>query len=103
MWYWLRLVIGKLLPPSGNLRKWGFAAALVVLITGASQSRQHGKSELLDVGIKSLLDVVWITAAHVCVNAAQLDIVLLRDFKENMLTEVNAASENMLEVTTASE
>ncbi|GJV50690.1 hypothetical protein Tco_1446431 [Tanacetum coccineum] len=55
------------------------------------------------VGIKSLLDVVWITAAHVCVNAAQLELVLLRDFKENMLTEVNAASENMLEVTTASE
>ncbi|GKB45073.1 retrovirus-related pol polyprotein from transposon TNT 1-94 [Tanacetum coccineum] len=56
--------------------------------------------------IKSLLDVVWITAAHVCVNAAQLELVLLRDFKENMLNcsaEVNAASENMLEVTTASE
>ncbi|GJX59140.1 hypothetical protein Tco_0290530 [Tanacetum coccineum] len=58
------------------------------------------------VRIKSLLDVVWITAAHVCVNAAQLELVLLRDFKENMLNcsaEVNAASENMLEVTTASE
>ncbi|GJX44915.1 hypothetical protein Tco_0261591, partial [Tanacetum coccineum] len=36
--------------------------------------------------IKSLLDVVWITAAHVCVNAAQLELVLLRDFKENMLS-----------------
>ncbi|GKA99354.1 hypothetical protein Tco_0827291, partial [Tanacetum coccineum] len=59
-----------------------------------------------DVGIKSLLDAVRITAAHVCVNAAQLELVLLRDFKENMLNcsaEVNAASENMLEVTTASE
>ncbi|GKC65980.1 hypothetical protein Tco_1098578, partial [Tanacetum coccineum] len=33
------------------------------------------------VGIKSLLDVVWITAAHVCVNVAQLELVLLRDFK----------------------
>ncbi|GJX07846.1 hypothetical protein Tco_0195778 [Tanacetum coccineum] len=55
------------------------------------------------VRIKSLLDVVWITAAHVCVNAAQLELVLLRDFKENMLTEVNVASENMLEVTTTSE
>ncbi|GJV46594.1 hypothetical protein Tco_1431130 [Tanacetum coccineum] len=58
----------------------------------------------------SLLDVVWITAAHVCVNAAQLELVLLRDFKENILiqskdcsAEVNAASENMLEVTIASE
>ncbi|GJY91029.1 hypothetical protein Tco_0506225 [Tanacetum coccineum] len=38
------------------------------------------------VGIKSLLDAVWITAAYVCVNAAQLELVLLRDFKENMLS-----------------
>ncbi|GJZ03825.1 hypothetical protein Tco_0537100 [Tanacetum coccineum] len=53
--------------------------------------------------IKILLDVVRITAAHIYVNAAQLELVLLRDFKENMLTKVNAASENMLEVTTASE
>ncbi|GKD18622.1 hypothetical protein Tco_1207780, partial [Tanacetum coccineum] len=29
------------------------------------------------VGIKSLLDAVWITAAHVFVNAAQLELVLL--------------------------
>ncbi|GKE53448.1 hypothetical protein Tco_1488604, partial [Tanacetum coccineum] len=56
------------------------------------------------VRIKSLLDAIWIIAAHVCVNAAQLELVLLRDFKENILsTEVNAASENMLEVTTSSE
>ncbi|GJU49401.1 hypothetical protein Tco_1218956, partial [Tanacetum coccineum] len=47
MWYWLRLLIGKLLPSSGNLPKWGFAAALAILITRASQSRQHGKSELV--------------------------------------------------------
>ncbi|GJZ49827.1 hypothetical protein Tco_0604017 [Tanacetum coccineum] len=57
--------------------------------------------------LKNLLDdAVRITAAHVCVNTAQLELVLLRDFKENMLNcsaEVNAASENMLEVTTASE
>ncbi|GJR63794.1 hypothetical protein Tco_1505956 [Tanacetum coccineum] len=52
---------------------------------------------------ESLLDAVWITAAHDCVNAAQLELVLLMNFKENMLIEVNAASENMLEVTTASE
>ncbi|GJR72542.1 hypothetical protein Tco_0084907 [Tanacetum coccineum] len=38
------------------------------------------------VGVKSLLDAVWITAAHVFVNAAQLELVLLRDFKENMLS-----------------
>ncbi|GKC30049.1 putative reverse transcriptase domain-containing protein [Tanacetum coccineum] len=44
-----------------------------------------------------------IIAAHVCVNAAQLDLVLLMNFKENMLIEVNAASENMLEINTASE
>ncbi|GJV19827.1 hypothetical protein Tco_1368847 [Tanacetum coccineum] len=58
------------------------------------------------VRIKSLLYAVRITAAHVCVNTAQLELVLLRDFKENMLNcsvEVNAASGNMLEVTTASE
>ncbi|GJT91511.1 hypothetical protein Tco_1080356 [Tanacetum coccineum] len=38
------------------------------------------------VGIKSLLNAASITAAHVCVNAAQLELVLLRDFKENMLS-----------------
>ncbi|GJR40841.1 hypothetical protein Tco_1216525 [Tanacetum coccineum] len=38
------------------------------------------------IGIKSLLDAVRITVAHVCVNAAQLELVLLRDFKENMLS-----------------
>ncbi|GJX30186.1 retrovirus-related pol polyprotein from transposon TNT 1-94 [Tanacetum coccineum] len=38
------------------------------------------------VGIKSLLDAVWITDAHVYVNAAQLELVLLSDFKENMLS-----------------
>ncbi|GKD12251.1 hypothetical protein Tco_1196658 [Tanacetum coccineum] len=47
--------------------------------------------------IKSLLDAVRITVAHVFVNVAQLDLVLL------VQTEVNAASENVLEVTTASE
>ncbi|GKF02572.1 hypothetical protein Tco_0029495 [Tanacetum coccineum] len=36
--------------------------------------------------IKSLLDVVRITAAHIYVNAAQLELVLLRDFKENKLS-----------------
>ncbi|GJX81580.1 hypothetical protein Tco_0331061 [Tanacetum coccineum] len=36
--------------------------------------------------LKNLLDAVWITAAHVCVNAAQLELLLLRDFKENMLS-----------------
>ncbi|GJW48901.1 hypothetical protein Tco_0080547 [Tanacetum coccineum] len=39
------------------------------------------------VVIKSLLDVVRITAAHVYVNAAQLDLVLLVDFKENMMID----------------
>ncbi|GJR48616.1 hypothetical protein Tco_1316719 [Tanacetum coccineum] len=38
------------------------------------------------VGIKSLLHAVWITAAHVFVNAAQLELVLLRDFKETTLS-----------------
>ncbi|GJW53072.1 hypothetical protein Tco_0097157 [Tanacetum coccineum] len=37
------------------------------------------------VGIKSLLDDVSIIAAHVCVNAAQLDLVLLMNFNENIL------------------
>ncbi|GKB48474.1 hypothetical protein Tco_0899227 [Tanacetum coccineum] len=52
------------------------------------------------VGIKSLLDAVWITFADVFVNTAQLDLVLL---VQNCSPEVDAASENMLEVTTASE
>nr|GFA09647.1 hypothetical protein [Tanacetum cinerariifolium] len=34
------------------------------------------------VGIKSLLDAVGITAAHVCVNIDQLELVLLVDFNE---------------------
>ncbi|GJY39346.1 hypothetical protein Tco_0425710, partial [Tanacetum coccineum] len=55
------------------------------------------------VGIKSLLDAVWITAAYVFVNAAQMDLVLLMNFKENILTEVNDVSENMLGVSAASE
>nr|GEX07869.1 uncharacterized mitochondrial protein AtMg00810-like [Tanacetum cinerariifolium] len=38
-----------------------------------------------NVGIKSLLDVVGITAAYVCVNATQMELVLLVNFKENML------------------
>ncbi|GJY56487.1 hypothetical protein Tco_0455602 [Tanacetum coccineum] len=49
------------------------------------------------VRIKSLLDAVRITAAHVFVNASWLDLVLL------VQIEVNAASENKLEVATASE
>ncbi|GJR92909.1 histone H4 [Tanacetum coccineum] len=44
------------------------------------------KQQSASVGIKSLLDAVRITAAHVYVNAAQLELVLLRDFKENMLS-----------------
>ncbi|GJY16617.1 hypothetical protein Tco_0387039 [Tanacetum coccineum] len=36
--------------------------------------------------LKIILDAVRITAAHVCVNTAQLELVLLRDFKENMLS-----------------
>ncbi|GJU20425.1 hypothetical protein Tco_1153767 [Tanacetum coccineum] len=38
------------------------------------------------VGIKSLLDAVRITDAQVYVNTAQLELVLLRDFKESMLS-----------------
>nr|GEV64739.1 hypothetical protein [Tanacetum cinerariifolium] len=36
------------------------------------------------VGIKSLLDAVGITAAHLCVNTALMKLVLLMNFKENM-------------------
>ncbi|GJS79539.1 ribonuclease H-like domain-containing protein [Tanacetum coccineum] len=39
----------------------------------------------MTVRIKSLLDAVRITATHVYVNVAQLDLVLLMNFKENML------------------
>ncbi|GJZ43827.1 hypothetical protein Tco_0591082, partial [Tanacetum coccineum] len=38
------------------------------------------------VGIKSFLDAIRITGADVCFNAAQLDLVLLMNFKENMLS-----------------
>ncbi|GJU72037.1 hypothetical protein Tco_1263442 [Tanacetum coccineum] len=53
-----------------------------------------------DCDCGSLLDAVRIIAAHVFVNAAQLDLVLL---VQNCSAEVNAASENVIEVTTASE
>nr|GEX81536.1 hypothetical protein [Tanacetum cinerariifolium] len=45
-----------------------------------------GRKEERIVRIKSLFDVVGITAAHVCVNAAQLELLLLVNFKENMLS-----------------
>ncbi|GJT32613.1 hypothetical protein Tco_0923032 [Tanacetum coccineum] len=38
------------------------------------------------VRIKSLLDAVRITDAHLFVNAAQLELVMLKNFKENMLS-----------------
>ncbi|GJR27051.1 putative ribonuclease H-like domain-containing protein [Tanacetum coccineum] len=57
------------------------------IVYKAGQSAQTVHIKLNEfVGIKSLLDDVWITVAHVCVNAAQLELVLLRDFKENMLS-----------------
>ncbi|GJX91707.1 hypothetical protein Tco_0345033 [Tanacetum coccineum] len=49
------------------------------------------------VGIKSLLDAEVITAAHVCVNAAQLELVLLKDFKENMLNMIDYALWEVIE------
>ncbi|GJW16155.1 hypothetical protein Tco_0020288 [Tanacetum coccineum] len=54
------------------------------------------ESARLTVGIKSLLDVVRITAAHVCVNTAQLDLVLLMNFKENMLVFTTASTKLVL-------
>nr|GEY67934.1 hypothetical protein [Tanacetum cinerariifolium] len=39
---------------------------------------------LLHVGIKSLLDAVRVTAAHICVNVAQLELVLLMNFIEKI-------------------
>nr|GEU97770.1 hypothetical protein [Tanacetum cinerariifolium] len=47
--------------------------------------RADGKSQMYMeriVGIKSFLNAVGITAAHVCVNAAQLELVLLVNFNE---------------------
>ncbi|GKA38052.1 zinc finger, CCHC-type containing protein [Tanacetum coccineum] len=55
-------------------------------ITLRSGKTSHGMARKDNVGIKSLFDAVWITAAYVCVNVAQLELVLLRDFKENMLS-----------------
>ncbi|GJW33742.1 hypothetical protein Tco_0053774 [Tanacetum coccineum] len=57
--------------------------------------RADGKSQMYTIFSQMLkssdredfiLDAVRITAAHVCVNAAQLDLVLLMNFKENMLS-----------------
>nr|GEY11182.1 hypothetical protein [Tanacetum cinerariifolium] len=39
---------------------------------------------LLHVGIKTLFDAVRVTASHICVNAAQLELVLLMNFKEKI-------------------
>ncbi|GJT86594.1 hypothetical protein Tco_1068311 [Tanacetum coccineum] len=52
-----------------------------------------------DLESSTLLDAVWITVAHVFVNAAQLELILL----VKIYSEVNAANENMLGVSTASE
>ncbi|GJY94739.1 putative reverse transcriptase domain-containing protein [Tanacetum coccineum] len=59
---------------------WGLDLVISLLVLHSFTLR------FLFVGIKSLLDAVEITAAHVFVNAAQLKLVLLRDFKENMLS-----------------
>ncbi|GJV71503.1 putative ribonuclease H-like domain-containing protein [Tanacetum coccineum] len=48
-------------------------------------SKPQAPTVIAFVGIKSLLDAVGITAAYVCVNAAHMDLVLLMNFKENML------------------
>ncbi|GKE10187.1 hypothetical protein Tco_1413738 [Tanacetum coccineum] len=48
--------------------------------------RADGKSQMyrgMIVGIKSLIDAVWITAALIDVNAAQSKLVLLENFNEN--------------------
>ncbi|GJS72266.1 uncharacterized mitochondrial protein-like protein [Tanacetum coccineum] len=44
----------------------------------------HVKDEGRIVGIKSLLDAVWITAAHVCVNATQLEYSFPRSSQNRM-------------------
>nr|GEU36626.1 hypothetical protein [Tanacetum cinerariifolium] len=55
-----------------------------------------------DVGIKSLLDAVRITVAQVCVNAAQLEFVLLVNFNEKytkcllLLVEVKTANTKLM-------
>nr|GEW17363.1 hypothetical protein [Tanacetum cinerariifolium] len=45
-------------------------------------TRDHQEAKRSIVGIKSLLDPIEITTAHVCVNAAQLELVLLVNFNE---------------------
>nr|GEV17086.1 reverse transcriptase domain-containing protein [Tanacetum cinerariifolium] len=47
------------------------------------------------VRIKSLLDVVGITAAQVCVNTAQLELVLLVNFNKNIYQVFTTASEKL--------
>ncbi|GJX30547.1 hypothetical protein Tco_0238626 [Tanacetum coccineum] len=72
---------------AGNEGAGGSADMYHNMSQGDWQVRQARWMDQQDnVGIKSLLDAVWITATHVCVNVAQLDLVLLRDFKENMLS-----------------
>ncbi|GKC31368.1 hypothetical protein Tco_1038662 [Tanacetum coccineum] len=57
-------------------------------LKGGNLSRHYSTSVTKSkaVGVKSLLDAVRITAAHVCVNAAHLVLVLLMNFKENILS-----------------
>ncbi|GJS33040.1 hypothetical protein Tco_0531422, partial [Tanacetum coccineum] len=47
------------------------------------------------IGIKSLLDAVGITAAQVYVNLAQLKLVLLVNFKENILSSYYCWNKDM--------
>nr|GEU68975.1 replication protein A 70 kDa DNA-binding subunit B [Tanacetum cinerariifolium] len=55
----------------------------------------HVEDEGRIVGIKSFLDAVEITAAHVCVNTAQLKLVLLVNFNEKY-TKIAKNSERLL-------
>nr|GEX80426.1 putative ribonuclease H-like domain-containing protein [Tanacetum cinerariifolium] len=56
------------------------------------------------VGIKSLFDAIGITVAHVCVNVAQLELVLLSNFNEKytkcllLLVEVKTADDRLCTV-----
>ncbi|GKC96613.1 hypothetical protein Tco_1162055, partial [Tanacetum coccineum] len=49
-------------------------------------ARYKNQEKYFDINQEKYDKLERITVAHVCVNAAQLELLLLRDFKENMLS-----------------
>ncbi|GKA44861.1 hypothetical protein Tco_0737657 [Tanacetum coccineum] len=77
IWYSAMVISSTFIPTLGEYIVVYLVYPILPVIPKQSKSYRR---------IKSLLDAVRITVAHVFVNTAQLELVLLRDFNENMLS-----------------